>query len=473
MKFPKNFLWGGATAANQVEGAYDVDGRGLANVDVIPQGKERFDIMRGKRIMLSQEEGYYYPAKDGVDFYHHYKEDIALMAKMGFKAYRMSLAWTRIFPNGDEEKPNEAGLQFYEEVFKECKKHGIEPIVTLCHFDCPIHLIKTYGGWKNRKMIDFFAKYAQTVFERYNGLVKYWITFNEINMLFQLPFMGAGLYFEEGEQPQAMMYRAAHHELVASALVTKIAHDINPNYQVGSMLAAGEVYPYTPNPLDAWEAFKMNRDNYFFVDVQARGYYPNYALKQFEREGIDIGITEEDKAILRDNPVDYITISYYRTITVSATKTAEKNANNVLGTIDNPYLTSSEWGWPIDPLGFRLTLNQIYDRYQKPIFVVENGLGAKDEVTEDGKIHDDYRIEYLREHIKAMRDAICLDGVDVIGYTSWGWIDLVSASTGEMSKRYGYVYVDRHDDGTGSYQRIPKDSFNWYKHVIETNGEEL
>lgn len=470
MKFPEGFLWGGATAANQLEGAFDIDGRGLANVDVIPQGEDRFAVMSGEKKMLSQEEGYYYPAKDGIDFYHHYKEDIALFAEMGFKAYRMSIAWSRIFPTGEDVEPNEEGLQFYENIFKECRKYGIEPIVTLCHFDCPIHLIKKYGGWKNRKMIDLFSRYVHTVFERYNGLVKYWITFNEINMLFQLPFMGAGLYFEPCENKIEMMYRSAHHELVASAKATQIAHAINPDYKVGSMLAAGEVYPYTSAPEDA---FEMNRENYFFVDVQSRGYYPSYAMKKFEREGIDIGLTEDDEKILKENTVDYITISYYRTMTVSATKKAEKNANNVLGTIDNPYLKNSEWGWPIDPLGFRLTLNQIYDRYQKPIFVVENGLGARDELTEDKKVHDDYRIKYLREHIKAMRDAICLDGVDVIGYTSWGCIDLVSASTGEMSKRYGYIYVDKHDDGSGSYERIKKDSFYWYKHVIETNGEEL
>lgn len=472
MTFPKGFLWGGATAANQLEGAYDEGGRGLANVDVIPHGKDRWAVMAGQKKMLSPEAGYYYPAMTGIDFYHHYKEDIALFAEMGFKAYRMSIAWTRIFPTGEEEEPNEEGLRFYEAVFKECHKYGIEPVVTLCHFDCPIHLIEKYGGWRNRKMIDLFAKYAKTLFERFDGLVKYWITFNEINMILHLPFMGAGLYFEEGDNEEEIKYQAAHHELVASALVTKIAHEVNPENKVGSMLAAGETYPYTCDPRDVLAAYDVNRENYFFVDVQSRGYYPNYALKKFERDGLNIQMTDDDQILLKENPVDYITISYYSTHTVSHDMSEDTTDGNVFGTLENPYLQKSEWGWQIDPIGFRTTLNALWDRYQKPIFVVENGLGAKDVVEKDG-IHDDYRIDYLRQHIQEMEKAIDEDGVDVIGYTPWGCIDLVSASTGEMSKRYGFIYVDKQDDGTGTYQRMKKDSFDWYKHVIETNGEEL
>lgn len=472
MTFPKGFLWGGATAANQLEGAYDEGGRGLANVDVIPHGKDRWAVMAGQKKMLSPETGYYYPAMTGIDFYHHYKEDIALFAEMGFKAYRMSIAWTRIFPTGEEEEPNEEGLRFYEAVFKECHKYGIEPVVTLCHFDCPIHLIEKYGGWRNRKMIGLFAKYAKTLFERFDGLVKYWITFNEINMILHLPFMGAGLYFEEGDNEEEIKYQAAHHELVASALVTKIAHEVNPENKVGSMLAAGETYPYTCDPRDVLAAYDVNRENYFFVDVQSRGYYPNYALKKFERDGLNIQMTDDDQILLKENPVDYITISYYSTHTVSHDMSEDTTDGNVFGTLENPYLQKSEWGWQIDPIGFRTTLNALWDRYQKPIFVVENGLGAKDVVEKDG-IHDDYRIDYLRQHIQEMEKAIDEDGVDVIGYTPWGCIDLVSASTGEMSKRYGFIYVDKQDDGTGTYQRMKKDSFDWYKHVIETNGEEL
>lgn len=472
MTFPKGFLWGGATAANQLEGAYDEGGRGLANVDVIPHGRDRWAVMAGQKKMLSPEAGYYYPAMTGIDFYHHYKEDIALFAEMGFKAYRMSIAWTRIFPTGEEEEPNEEGLRFYEAVFKECHKYGIEPVVTLCHFDCPIHLIEKYGGWRNRKMIDLFAKYAKTLFERFDGLVKYWITFNEINMILHLPFMGAGLYFEAGDNEEEIKYQAAHHELVASALVTKIAHEVNPENKVGSMLAAGETYPYTCDPRDVLAAYDVNRENYFFVDVQSRGYYPNYALKKFERDGLNIQMTDDDQILLKENPVDYITISYYSTHTVSHDMSEDTTDGNVFGTLENPYLQKSEWGWQIDPIGFRTTLNALWDRYQKPIFVVENGLGAKDVVEKDG-IHDDYRIDYLRQHIQEMEKAIDEDGVDVIGYTPWGCIDLVSASTGEMSKRYGFIYVDKQDDGTGTYQRMKKDSFDWYKHVIETNGEEL
>lgn len=474
MGFPKDFLWGGATAANQFEGAYDRDGRGLANVDVIPHGEERFNVLLGRRKMLDFEEGYHYPAKEGIRFYDHYKEDIKLFAEMGFKTFRMSIAWTRIFPNGDEKEPNEAGLQFYEDVFKELKKYNIEPLVTITHFDCPIHLIKEYGGWKNRKMIEFYERLVRTLFERYKGLVKYWITFNEINILLHAPFMGAGVVIEEGEDRDQILYQAAHHELVASALATKIAHEVDPENKVGCMLAGGEFYPNTPNPKDVFAAMQADRLNYFFIDVQSRGEYPNYALKEFERKGIEIKMEEGDLELLKNHTVDYISFSYYSSRVASADpKHLDKADANMFAGVKNPYLDESEWGWQIDPLGFRITINALYDRYQKPLFVVENGLGAIDEVTEDGEIIDDYRIAYLRAHIEAMRDAIAIDGVPILGYTTWGPIDLVSASTGEMSKRYGFIYVDRQDDGSGTFKRMKKKSFDWYKQVIASNGEKL
>lgn len=473
MGFPKEFLWGGATAANQCEGAYDVNGRGLANVDVQPHGKERYEVSAGKRVMLSIEDGYYYPGLQAIDFYHHYKEDIALFAEMGYKVFRLSIAWTRIFPNGDEEEPNEKGLQFYEDVFKELKKYHIEPLVTITHFDCPIHLTKKYGSWKNRKMIDFYSKLVRTLFTRYKGLVKYWLTFNEINMLLHLPFTGAGVLVEEGENREQVLYTAAHHELVASALATKIAHEIDPENKVGCMLAGGCTYPYTPEPNDVWSALKKDREGYFFIDVQSRGHYPNYVLKELERKSVVIPFEEGDKELLRENTVDFVSFSYYSSRLVSADpKVNQMTEGNVFASLKNPYLKTSEWGWQIDPLGLRITLNELYDRYQKPLFIVENGLGARDELI-NGTVNDDYRIEYLKEHIKAMKEAIDEDGVELLGYTAWGCIDLISASTGEMSKRYGMIYVDRDDQGKGSLKRYKKKSFDWYKKVIESNGEVL
>ena len=473
MGFPKDFLWGGATAANQCEGGFDKGGRGLANVDITPHGKNRFPVMLGLDHSLDFHEGEFYPAKEGIDFYTHYKEDIQLFGEMGFKTYRMSLAWSRIFPNGDELEPNEEGLKFYEDVFKECHKYGIEPLVTITHFDCPIHLIKEYGGWKNRKLIEFYERLCRTIFTRYKGLVKYWLTFNEINMILHLPFMGAGLLIEDKETALKDKYQAIHHELVASALATKIAHEIDPDNKVGCMLAAGNTYPYTCNPDDVWKSIQIDREGYFFIDVQARGYYPRYALKQMEREGTMPIMEDGDQELLKDNTVDFISFSYYSSRCTSADPDMNKQTEgNVFATLKNPYLKASEWGWQIDPLGLRITLNSIYDRYQKPLFIVENGLGAKDELI-DNTVEDDYRIDYIRQHIQAMSDAIEIDGVELWGYTTWGCIDLVSASTGEMSKRYGFIYVDRDDQGNGTNKRYKKKSFDWYKKVIASNGEDL
>ena len=474
MSFRKDFLWGGATAANQCEGGYNEGQRGLANVDVIPTGADRRKVITGQRKMLAFEDGYFYPAKEAIDMYHHYKEDIALFGEMGFKTYRLSIGWTRIFPSGDEEQPNEEGLKFYEDLFKECHKYGIEPLVTITHFDCPIHLIKEYGGWRNRKMIDFYEKLVRVLFDRYKGLVKYWLTFNEINMILHAPFLGAGLVFEEGENQEQVKYQAAHHELVASALATKIAHEVDPENQVGCMLAAGSYYPYSCNPKDVWESVKGNRGNYFLIDVQSRGAYPPYALKELEHKGVVIEMEAGDSDILKDNTVDFISFSYYASrVAADENSGVEKTAGNLFPTIKNPYLETSEWGWQIDPLGLRITMNDLFDRYQKPLFIVENGLGAVDEVMDDGTINDDYRISYLKAHLQAMKNAVEEDGVDLMGYTSWGCIDLVSAGTGEMKKRYGFIYVDRDNEGKGTLKRSRKKSFEWYKQVIASNGENL
>ena len=474
MGFPDNFLWGGATAANQCEGGYDQGGRGLANVDVIPTGPDRRAVITGKRKMLNFEDEYFYPAKEAIDMYTHFKEDIALFAEMGFKTYRLSIAWSRIFPNGDEEVPNEEGLQFYQDLFQECHKFNIEPLVTITHFDCPIHLIKEYGGWRNRKMIGFYEKLCRTLFTRYQGLVKYWLTFNEINMILHAPFLGAGLTFEQGENEEQIKYQAAHHELVASAIATKIAHEIDPENQVGCMLAAASYYPYSCNPKDVWESKQSDRGNYFFIDVQSRGAYPAYALKMLAKKGIMIEQTKEDLEILKAHTVDFISFSYYASrVAASEESNVQKTEGNLFPTIKNPYLESSEWGWQIDPLGLRITMNDLYDRYQKPLFIVENGLGAVDVPDDNGSVNDDYRIAYLRAHIKAMKDAIDEDGVVLLGYTSWGCIDLVSAGTGEMKKRYGYIYIDRDNEGRGTLERRRKKSFYWYKQVIGSNGETL
>ena len=469
MGFPKGFLWGGATAANQCEGGFDQDGRGLANVDVCPKGNDREKVICGKMKMYNFLPEYEYPAKLGIDMYHHYKEDIKLFAEMGFKVYRLSIAWSRIFPNGDETTPNEKGLAFYESVFQECHKYGIEPLVTIVHFDCPMHLIKTYGGWRNRKMIAFYENLCRTLFTRYKGLVKYWLTFNEINMSLHAPFTGVGLAEESGE---AEVYQAIHHQLVASARAVKACHSLIPEAKIGNMLLGGLVYPLTCQPQDMLQAMEENRRWMFFGDVQARGQYPGYMQRFFRDHNITIEMTESDAEDLK-HTVDFISFSYYMTGCVSHDESINKNAQgNILNMIPNPHLKSSEWGWQIDPVGLRILLNTLWDRYQKPLFIVENGLGAKDSVEVDGSIQDDYRIAYLNDHLVQVNEAIA-DGVDIMGYTSWGPIDLVSASHSQMSKRYGFIYVDRDDNGEGSLTRTRKKSFEWYAEVIKTRGLSL
>lgn len=473
--FPEKFLWGGATAANQCEGAWNEGGKGLGTNDVVPAGADRFAVASGHLSLSASDTTHIYPAREAIDFYHHYKEDIALMAEMGFKCFRMSISWTRIFPNGDDESPNEAGLAFYDAVFDECARHGIEPLVSIVHFDAPMHLVESIGSWKDRRMIDYFLRYCRVLFERYGRKVKYWLTINEINMLLAMPFMAAGVRFASGENEQKVKYQAAHHELVASALAVKLGHELMPGAMIGCMLAGGNYYPYTCAPEDVWKSICKDRENYFFIDVQSRGAYPAYALKQMERDGVMPVMEPGDIEILRENTVDYITFSYYASRCTSADPVIAKNktTGNAFASVRNPHLKASEWGWQIDPLGLRITLNTLYDRYQKPLFIVENGLGAKDTVERDGAIHDAYRIEYMREHIRAMADAIQQDGVPLMGYLAWGCIDLVSASTGQMAKRYGMIYVDKHDDGTGTLARSRKDSFHWYKKVIATNGMDL
>lgn len=465
--FKEGFLWGGAAAANQFEGAFDKDGKGLSVQDVTPNGGFG-EITDG-------------PTEDnmklvGIDFYNRYKEDIKLFAEMGFKTFRTSIAWTRIFPNGDESEPNEAGLKFYDDLFDELNKHGIEPLITLSHYETPLHLSKEYDGWVNRKMIGFYENYVRTVFNRYKGKVKYWLTFNEINSVLHAPFMSGGISTPPEELSEKDLFQAVHHELVASALATKIGHEIMPEAEIGCMVLAMPTYPLTSNPDDVIAVMESERKNYFFSDVHVRGEYPGYMKRYFADNNIELDVTDEDLELLK-NTVDFISFSYYMSSTDTADQSKKvKGEGNILGGVHNPYLEASEWGWQIDPKGLRIVLNDFWDRYQLPLFIVENGLGAKDELITDENgnktVNDDYRIKYLNDHLVQVKEAV-KDGVDVMGYTTWGCIDLVSASTAQLAKRYGFIYVDRHDDGSGSLDRYKKKSFNWYKEVIETNGESL
>ncbi|GAA3808263.1 glycoside hydrolase family 1 protein [Cellulomonas soli] len=464
--FPPGFLWGGATAANQIEGAYDQGGKGLSIQDVMPKGIAAPPTQEPTPDNLKLE---------AIDFYHRYADDIALFAEMGFKVFRFSIAWSRIFPLGDEAEPNEEGLAFYDRVLDELEKHGIEPLITLSHYETPLHLARTYDGWRSRKLIGFYEKYVRTVLERYGSRVTYWLTFNEINSVLHAPLLSGGIATPPEELSKGELYQAAHYELVASAAATRIAHEINPDIKVGCMLIAIPVYPLTPDPADALAVQAAQHDNYFFGDIHTRGAYPGYALRFLREQGIELDITDEDRETFTHS-VDFVSFSYY--MSVCQTGDPAKQAageGNILGGVPNPHLPASQWGWQIDPVGLRIIANDFWDRWRKPLFVVENGLGARDELVEvDGvrTVLDDYRIDYLNDHLVQLGEAI-EDGVEVLGYTTWGPIDLVSASTAQMSKRYGFIYVDRHDDGSGSLERYRKKSFDWYAQVIASNGASL
>ncbi|SDC39186.1 6-phospho-beta-glucosidase [Terribacillus halophilus] len=483
MTFSKNFLWGGAIAANQAEGAWNVDGRGMSVADVASYRSDlSLDDYEG-HVAISSEvvqkamddpTDKYYPKRRGIDFYHHYKEDLALFAEMGFKALRVSIAWSRIFPTGEEQEPNEKGLQFYDDLFKEMKKHNIEPIVTLSHYEMPLALSVKYNGWVERKVIDDFVRFSNVCFHRYKDYVKYWLTFNEIDSINRHPFTTAGIIPDKcpkGKEEE-QVYQALHHQFVASALVTKDCHEIIPGSQVGCMLTKLTTYPNTCKPEDVEITLKKNLQNYFYADVQVFGEYPRLTQKKLERKGIHIKMEEGDLEILKENTVDYLSFSYYMSLTESMEDGLEKTAGNTVKGVKNPYLPATDWGWQIDPIGLKISLLELYDRYRIPLIIVENGMGAKDEVESDGSIHDDYRVNYFREHFRQMKEAV-EEGVELFGYTSWGPIDIISAGTSQMSKRYGFIYVDQDDDGNGTLARTRKDSFYWYKKVIESNGEDL
>lgn len=491
MSFPKGFLWGGATAANQYEGGYLEGGKGLSTADVVTAGSHTTPrqitwrnpetgetgctgIGFGAAMAFEKGaipdviDGAYYPSHVATDFYHHFKEDIALMGEMGFKTFRMSMNWARIFPNGDDETPNEEGLKFYDEVFDECAKYGIEPLVTLSHYETPLNLVHKYGGWQNRKCIDAFVKYSTTVMKHYKGKVKYWLTFNEINMMSMIPFFAGGC-MQNDEQTKA---QGAHNQFVASALTVKAAHEISDEIKVGQMLAYQPNYAMTCDPNDQVLVMERNHSTLWYSDVQTGGKYPNYKLKEYERKGIVLETEPEDFELLEKYSADFLSFSCYGSSTFTTHDSEAGSGNFVMG-VKNPYLETNAWGWATDPHCLRLACNTLYDRYHKPLWIVENGIGWDDKKEADGSVHDTYRIDYLRANVKSMDDAINLDGVELMGYTMWGCIDLVSAGTGEMKKRYGFVYVDRDDKGNGTLERSRKDSFYWYKKCIASDGADL
>ncbi|WP_373153961.1 6-phospho-beta-glucosidase [Clostridium sp. AUH-JLR23] len=474
MKMKASFLWGGAVAAHQVEGGWRDGGKGINVSDIMTVGSHASP----RKITPVIDENEFYPNHEAIDFYHRYKEDIALFKEMGFKCFRTSISWARIFPQGDEEQPNEAGLKFYDDLFDELLKNDIQPVITLSHFEMPYGLVTKYGGWRNRQLITFFERFARVCFERYKDKVKYWMTFNEINNQANYQsdisvLTNSGILFQEGEDKEEIVYQASLYELIASAKAVKIAHDINPDFMVGCMMAMTPIYPYSCSPDDMLKAVGANHKRFWYLDVHARGKIPAYMQSFFKRKGYHLDITEEDIATLKDGCVDYIGFSYYMSFTTKGDGNEYLDYNEATDLCDNPYISKTKWGWPIDAKGLRYTLNWLYDRYQLPTFIVENGFGAIDVLEDNNQVHDQYRINYLKEHIEQMKKAIEIDGVDVLGYTVWGCIDCVSFSTGEMKKRYGFIYVDKNNDGSGTLKRYKKDSFEWYKQVIASQGDKL
>jgi 6-phospho-beta-glucosidase len=482
LKMPEGFLWGAATAAHQLEGAWNVGGKGVSIADVMTAGS----VSAPRRVTDGIVDGENYPNHRGIDFYHSYPEDIKLLSELGAKAFRFSIAWTRIFPNGDDERASEDGLRFYDNLIDELLKYDIEPVVTLSHFEMPLHLVTEYGGWINRKLIGFFARFARTVFNRYGTKVKYWMTFNEINNQANWHdphhlLQESGLMGYPEKDAEELMYKASHNELVASAKAVQIGHEVreklgNPGLVIGAMIAMNPIYPATSKPEDQLMAQRAMQSHYYWGDVQATGKYPEWLLKHFERKNFDIEITAEDKKLLQDYPADYVAFSYYMSFAVQAT---ENNISDpfigydpIKSVTPNLYLPKTDWGWQIDSVGVRFAMNWMWDRWQKPLFIVENGFGAYDTLTDDEQVHDGYRIDYHASHILQMERAVAIDGIPCYGYLPWSGIDLVSASTGEMKKRYGFIYVDLDDLGQGSKNRYKKDSFWWYKNLIESNGVE-
>lgn len=483
MVFSKDFLWGGALAANQVEGAWQADGKGISvadvalfkpNLDVSDYAGHNKVTKESISEAMSATDDTYYPKRRGIDFYHRFPEDIALFAEMGFKTLRVSIAWTRLFPTGEETVPNAAGIQYYQKLFKMLKYYGIEPIVTLSHYEMPLNLAIKFHGWTNRKLIDLFVNFARAAFVAFGEYVKYWLTFNEIDSVGRHPFITAGILPDRLSplKLEQAVYQSLHHQYVAAAKAAILMRDLIPGAKMGAMLTKLTTYPNTANPDDVRLSLKRNLDNYAPADIQIFGEYSPLHEAYLKSKKIDLVRFAEDNDILKRGTVDYLAFSYYMSRTESADPTKEKAAGNTIMSVKNPYLSSTEWGWQIDPVGLEISLLELYDRYRIPLIVVENGMGATDKIEEDGTIQDLYRINYLRTHIEAMNRAVD-QGVDLFGYTSWSPIDSISVSTSQMSKRYGFIYVDQDDFGVGTLARIRKQSFYWYKQVIASNGERL
>lgn len=474
--FPKGFLWGGAFAACQMEGAYNIDGRGLTTSDIhlYDPAQDRANISKegggtlaGIKRAIADDQGYY-PKRHGIDFYHTYPQDLKLLQELGLKTLRISIAWSRIFPSGDEAEPNEAGLAFYDRLIDEMIRCGMEPIVTMCHYDIPLHLVTEYGGFANRKCVELFARYGELLLRRYGSRVRYWIVFNQVNLVPTVQFGSLGIYDDQAENMEDLMYQAVHHQFLAAALVKQAGRKIAPTALIGTMLADCTFYPASCKPDDVVFALRRNRMQYFFSDVQMRGEYPGYALRYFAEEKINLTITDDDRKLLSENTMDFLAVSYYYSRIVDASK----HTMNPTSAGQNPFLEPTPWEWRVDSLGFYNCLSQYWDRYQKPLLIGENGFGALDQIGSDGVIHDAYRVDYYAKHLSALKECM-KDGVEVIAYCAWAPIDIVSSSSAEMSKRYGFVHVDYDDFGKGSGNRTKKESFAWLQNVIKTNGEAL
>ena len=477
--FPSDFLWGVAFAANQAEGSYDADGKGLSQADVVPYVPagdlvDLHALMSPSSQRIAEAAAVVgtdgYPKRNGSQFYTHWEEDVELFGQLGIRALRMSIAWSRIFPHGDDDEPNEAGLAFYERLFRRLREHGIEPVVTMSHYEMPLHLVTAYDGWAGRAVIAHFERYVDTIVRRFRGLVRYWLTFNEINTTVIEPFTGGGVVDDGGADRVQRAHQALHHQFVASARATRIVRELDPEARVGCMLARMLHYPATSDPADVQRAQRDNDLNLVHTDVQVRGAYPGIIRRWWRENGVDVHMEPDDEKTLAENTVDFLSFSYYMTL-VSAVDPEKYGATggNLFSTIKNPHLETSEWGWHLDPIGLRIALTDLWTRYQVPLFIVENGLGASDRVQPDGSIQDDYRIDYLRRHLLQVGEAVA-DGVQLWGYTSWGGIDIVSASTSQMTKRYGLIHVDLDDHQRGTAKRTPKASFDWYRRVIASDG---
>ncbi|MEG0277078.1 MAG: family 1 glycosylhydrolase [Coprobacillus sp.] len=483
--FDKDFLWGGAISCSQADGGWQEGGKGTSTQDLrylnpawnrdeveykhhnIPFSKAEFEQA------LQDQETTYYPNRRGIEFYHHYKEDIELFAKMGMKLFRTSICWSRIFPNGDDLQPNQEGIDYYKDMFKECKKHNIKVFATILHYDIPVNLVIKYGGWKNRKTIDFYCQYAEVLFKELGDLVDFWLPFNEFNAGRFAPWDGVCLIQDEEENMNQSIFQCLHHQFIANARVVKMGHKLVPNSQIGGMIARFTTYPATCRPEDAMQSIHDDQySNWFYTDIMARGKYPQYMERYFDMFNIHIEMEADDQDILKEGIVDFLSFSYYFSQVSTNSQTWEKTAGNLIMANKNPYLETSEWGWQMDPIGLRVTLNQMYDRYELPLIVAENGLGTTDILEADGSVHDQYRIDYLKSHIEQMKEAI-IDGVEVLGYTMWGIIDIISCGPLTIDKRYGVIYVDLDNGGHGTGKRYLKDSYYWYQKCIQSHGEEL